>query len=400
MFQYKAATDSGDVVQGEMEAASQDAVIRSLQSRGQIPIRTEEIGASERDDVPWLAVLGRRRAGRREIDAFTGELAILLQAGVSLETALDMLAGIAEPAPFRAALGGIAAQVRAGTPLSAALAECPQPFSRFYRGVIAAGEESGALGAALSRLAEFRRRSRELRDTVLSAFLYPLVLLAVGGLSIVVILVTVIPRIAQMFAASGESLPWTLQVLAAAGELLRNDWWVMLLAIAAACLWMRWQYARDNGRLRWDRRLLHLPLIGPLVARLEAARFTRTLGGLLADAVPLPDAISITSEALVNRVVADGVKAVAERVRGGEGVARSLAEARIFPPLAGHLIQVGEESGNLQAMLLQLAEIYEREMDSALGRMKTVLEPALTVVLAVLVCALLWPLAIAVLSIG
>lgn len=142
------------------------------------------------------------------------------------------------------------------------------------------------------------------------------------------------------------------------------------------------------------------PLLGPLIAKLEAARFTRVLGSLLADGIPLADAIGVSSEALVNRVAADGVRRVAERVRGGEGIARPLVEARVFPPLAGHLIQVGEESGRLQAMLLQLAEIYEGETDSALRRMKGVLEPTFTIALAVLVCALLWPLAVAILSIG
>lgn len=400
VFQYKAANDSGEVVQGEMEAASQDAVMRNLQSRGQIPIRAEEISPSARNDPSWIAGFGRWHSGRREADAFTGELAILLQAGVPLETALRMLAGIAEQAAFRAALEGIAAEVRGGAPLSRALGAHASQFPRFYRGVVEAGEARDALAAALARLAEFTRRSRELRDAVLSAFLYPLVLLLAGVVSVAVILVTVIPGISQMFTASGQALPWAMQLLVGASGFLRDYWWAVLLALVGAGLWLRWRYAHGEGRLRWDRRLLRLPLAGPLIAKLEAARFTRTLGSLLADGVPLPDAIAITQEVLVNRVAVDGVRQVTERVRAGEGVARPLIEARVFPPLAGHLIQVGEESGNLQAMLLQLAQIYEGEMDSALRRVKAVLEPTLVVVLTVLVCALLLPLAIAILGIG
>lgn len=400
MFQYKAANVSGDVVQGEMEAASQEAVIRYLQAQGHIPIRAEEVSESPPSEAaPGIAFL-RRRPGRADVNVFTIELSTLLKAGLPLEKALEMLVGIADRGALRAVLEHLLAQVRGGAFLSAALDAHPRLFSRFYRNMVKAGEASGALDAALARLAEFMERSRELRDSVLSALLYPLVLVAVGIVSMAVILGLVIPRISEMFAEAGQQLPWFTQVVVASGGFVQHYWWAMVLVGVGIYLYFRRAYADPGSRLPWDRRLLRLPLVGALIARIEAARFTRTLGTLLGNGVPLLDAISIAKEVVANRVIGDGIRQVIERVRQGEGLARPLTEARVFPPLAGHLMQVGEESGNLEAMLMQLAEIYEREVRSALRRLMAVLEPALILGLAVIIAAIILSIVMAILSIN
>jgi general secretion pathway protein F len=266
--------------------------------------------------------------------------------------------------------------------------------------MVKAGEASGALDAALARLAEFMERSRELRDSVLSALLYPTVLVVVGILSMAVILGLVIPQISQMFAEAGQQLPWFTRVVVAAGGLVENYWWLMALGFVGIYIFMRRQYADPVGRSRWDGRLLRLPLVGALIARLEAARFTRTLGTLLGNGVPLLDAIAIAKEVVANQVIAEGIRRVTEQVRQGEGLARPLTEARVFPPLAGHLMQVGEESGNLEAMLMQLAQIYEREVQSALRRLMAVLEPTLILGLAVIIAAIILSVVMAILSIN
>ena len=400
VFEYKAATNSGDVVQGEMEAASQDAVIRRLQAEGHIPIRAEEITRSAPGETPSAFTFQRRRPGRADVNVFTIELATLLQAGLPLDKALEMLVTIADKSPFREVLEKLLTQVRGGASLSAALESHGRLFSRFYRNMVKAGEASGALDAALARLAEFMERSRELRDSVLSALLYPVVLVVVGILSMVVILGMVIPKISQMFAEAGQQLPWFTQLVVAAGDFVENYWWLMALAAVGLYVFMRHQYAQTASRLRWDGRLLRLPLVGALIARLEAARFTRTLGTLLGNGVPLLDAIAIAKEVVANQVIAEGIRRVTEQVRQGEGLARPLTEARVFPPLAGHLMQVGEESGNLEAMLMQLAQIYEREVQSALRRLMAVLEPALILGLAVVIAAIILSVVMAILSIN
>ena len=400
VFEYKAATNSGDVVQGEMEAASQDAVIRRLQAEGHIPIRAEEITRSAPGETPSAFTFQRRRPGRADVNVFTIELATLLQAGLPLDKALEMLVTIADKSPFREVLEKLLTQVRGGASLSAALESHGRLFSRFYRNMVKAGEASGALDAALARLAEFMERSRELRDSVLSALLYPIVLVVVGILSMAVILGLVIPKISQMFAEAGQQLPWFTRVVVAAGGLVENYWWLMALGIVGIYIFMRRQYADPVARSRWDGRLLRLPLVGALIARLEAARFTRTLGTLLGNGVPLLDAIAIAKEVVANQVIADGIRRVTEQVRQGEGLARPLTEARVFPPLAGHLMQVGEESGNLEAMLMQLAQIYEREVQSALRRLMAVLEPILILGLAVVIAAIILSVVMAILSIN
>lgn len=400
IFEYKAATNSGDVVQGEMEAVDQDAVIRRLQADGHIPIRAEEITRSVSSETPSAFTFQRRRPGRADVNVFTIELATLLQAGLALDKALEMLIAIADKSPFRGVLEKLLAQVRGGASLSAALDSHGRLFSRFYRNMVKAGEASGALDVALARLAEFMERSRELRDSVLSALLYPVVLVVVGVLSMAVILGMVIPKISQMFAEAGQQLPWFTRLVVAAGGLVENYWWLMALAAVGLYLFMRRQYAQPASRLRWDSRLLRLPLVGALIARLEAARFTRTLGTLLGNGVPLLDAIAIAKEVVANQVIAEGIRRVIEQVRQGEGLARPLTEARVFPPLAGHLMQVGEESGNLEAMLMQLAQIYEREVQSALRRLMAVLEPTLILGLAVVIAAIILSVVMAILSIN
>jgi len=400
VFEYKAATNSGDVVQGEMEAASQEAVIRRLQAEGHIPIRAEEITRSAPGETPSAFTFQRRRPGRADVNVFTIELATLLQAGLPLDKALEMLVTIADKSPFREVLEKLLTQVRGGASLSAALESHGRLFSRFYRNMVKAGEASGALDVALARLAEFMERSRELRDSVLSALLYPIVLVVVGILSMAVILGLVIPKISQMFAEAGQQLPWFTRIVVAAGGLVENYWWLMALGIVGIYIFMRRQYADPVARSRWDGRLLRLPLVGALIARLEAARFTRTLGTLLGNGVPLLDAIAIAKEVVANQVIADGIRRVTEQVRQGEGLARPLTEARVFPPLAGHLMQVGEESGNLEAMLMQLAQIYEREVQSALRRLMAVLEPILILGLAVVIAAIILSVVMAILSIN
>ncbi len=400
IFEYKAATNSGDVVQGEMEAVNQDAVIRRLQAEGHIPIRAEEITRSASSETPSAFTFQRRRPGRADVNVFTIELATLLQAGLALDKALEMLIAIAEKSPFRDVLEKLLAQVRGGASLSAALESHGRLFSRFYRNMVKAGEASGALDVALARLAEFMERSRELRDSVLSALLYPVVLVVVGVLSMAVILGLVIPKISEMFAEAGQQLPWFTRLVVAAGGMVENYWWLMALVAVGLYLFMRHQYAQHASRLRWDGRLLRLPLVGALIARLEAARFTRTLGTLLGNGVPLLDAIAIAKEVVANQVIAEGIRRVIEQVRQGEGLARPLTEARVFPPLAGHLMQVGEESGNLEAMLMQLAQIYEREVQSALRRLMAVLEPTLILGLAVVIAAIILSVVMAILSIN
>ena len=399
VFQYKAADVSGDIFQGEMEAASEDAVIRRLQEQGHIPIRAEEVAPAGRGRFLSGLARAKRRPDRAEAVAFTTELGTLLRAGLPLERALGTLAGIAEPTPFRDVLEGLHAEVRGGTRLSAALGAHPRLFPRFYRDMVEAGEAAGTLDASLARVAELHGRSRALRDEMLSALLYPLVLAAAGVASLAIILALVMPEVAAMFAEAGQSLPWFTRTVVTAGELVLAYGWVVALAVIAFYAVWRWHNTAPARRARRDAYLLRLPLVGPLIVRLEAARFLRTLATLVANGVPLTEAVPSARERISNEIVAGGIQAVAEGVRRGEGIARPLAEARVFPPLAGHLLQVGEESGNLESMLAQLANIYDGEVQSTLRRIAAALEPAVVLALTLLVGTVILSIVLAVLAV-
>ena len=399
VFQYKAADVSGDVFQGEMEAASQDAVIRRLREQGHIPIRAEEVAPSKRGWFHPGVALAHRRPGRADTAAFTVELTTLLKAGFPLERAMATLAGIAERVPFRSVLEELLADVRDGSRLSTALAAHPRLFPRFYRDMVEAGEADGTLAAALERLTELTGRSRVLRDEVLSAVLYPLVLAAAGIASLVIILALVMPEVATMFAEAGQPLPWFTRMVVATGDLVLAYAWVIALAGLLLYAAWRWHHAVPSRRARRDGYLLRLPIVGSLIVRFEAARFLRTLSMLIGKGVPLTEAVPSARERVSNEVVARRIQTVTEGVRRGEGLARPLAEARVFPPLAGHLLQVAEESGNLESMLAQLANIYEDEVQATLHRLTAVLEPAVVFGLALIFGATILSIVLAVLGI-
>jgi general secretion pathway protein F len=227
------------------------------------------------------------------------------------------------------------------------------------------------------------------RDTVVSATIYPAILLAVALLSLSLILAVVVPRISQMFDDAGEALPWYTQFVVGAGALVEQYWWLALIIIIGAGLWLRADYARAPGRLRWDRFMLNLPLAGELVRKIEAARFTRSLGTMLGNGVALLDAVAISGAIVSNAVIADGVRRAAISIREGGGVSAPLLREAVLPAMAVKLIRVGEESGHLEQMLLKIAEIYEREVDTTIQRMVAVLAPALVLILAGLILGIM-----------
>lgn len=400
LFRYKAALPSGEVVEGEMEVSDQDVVIRRLHAQGYLPIRADPVTAARAPRSARALRLGQRGVSRREVEELTGELATLLQAGLALDKALEVLQGLGEREPVCALLARLQAEVRGGASLSAAMESQGAVFSRFHVNMVRAGEAAGALDAALARLAEFMERSRELRESVTSALVYPLILVCVAVLSLAVILTFVVPRFSQMFADAGQTLPLPTQVVIAAGDFFQHWWWLLAVMLASVWLYMRRVWRDPAKRRPWDARLLRAPMVGGLVTRIETARFARTLGTLLRNGVPLLASVGIAREILANQVVAQGVERVAQSIREGQGLARPLLEVRVFPPLATQLLQLGEETGNLEEMLLRVATIYEREVQTTLRRLIAVLEPAMILGLGVLVGGIILSIVMAILKVN
>ncbi len=399
-FSYKAVSATGQMLEGQMEARDQAAVVERLHATGSLPVRVEPVRAGAPGGL--LAQLWRpaRSVSQKEVGVVTQELATLVRAGLPLDRALEIMIGIAENERVERVLASIQEDVRGGSALAAALEAQGGAFSRLYISMIRAGEAGGALDTVLDRLAEYLERAKALKDSVLSALIYPTILLLVAVASVVLLLVKVIPSFAQMFKDMGAALPLPTQIVMAAGELLTGYWWALLLAVAAVVIIMRRQLSHPAKRRRWDRRLLRWPLVGDLVAKVEVARFSRTLGTLVGNGVPLLTALSIVRETLGNQIMMEEVATAAEGLKSGRGLAEPLAAAGVFPPLAVHMIRVGEETGRLEEMLLQVANTYDREVQTAVKRLLAILEPVLILGLAVIIAGIIMSVLVAILGVN
>jgi general secretion pathway protein F len=256
------------------------------------------------------------------------------------------------------------------------------------------------LEVVLGRLSDFMERSKALRDSVKSALIYPIILMTVAGLSVAILLTFVVPQFQQLFEDAGEALPLATQIVITVGDGLRHYWWVGLLLILLLVMLTKQQMSRPQSRYRWDGWVLRLPLVGDLVAKVEMARFARTLGTLLHNGVSLLMALSIVKETLTNKVMAGAISEVAENLKAGEGLADPLMEAGVFPKLAVHMIRVGEETGQMDDMLLEVADTYDGEVQAAVKNLLTLLEPALILGLGVIIAGIIMSILVAILSLN
>ena len=398
LFQYKAADAAGEVVQGFLEAGDRESVVAQLQALGQVPIRVELSSAPVRRSRGPL--IRRRQVTQSQIVAFTRELATLLQAGLPLDRALAILANLAEEGPLAELLGGIRTRLQEGASLADALEACGGNFNRFYVNLVRAGESGGALDGVLQRLAEHLERSKEVRDTLISALLYPAILVFVALLSILLLMGYVVPQFKELFEGMGQVLPLPTRITIAVGDFVQSYGWVVIVAIAGLAWLVRRRLRSPAARYAWDQRLLRIPLVGDVVSKVEVARFARTVGTLLHNGVPLLRSLAIVKDTLGNQVIARGIEQAASAVKEGERLADPLAEVGCLPAFAVHMIRVGEESGRLEDMLLQVAEVYDRETQVALKRAMTMVEPILILVLGVVIAGVIMSILVAILGLN
>ncbi|MDQ1313896.1 MAG: ral secretion pathway protein [Pseudomonadota bacterium] len=398
LFQYKAADAQGGILEGEMEARTPDSVADHLQAQGFIPIQVEEATAG--NGGGWLGGFGRARVSQDEIAMMTREIATLLRAGLPLDRALEIVVNLADKDEVAEILNEVRQDVRGGASLYAALEAQKGVFSRFYLNMIRAGEAGGALEVVMARLTEFMERSKDLRETVKSALIYPAILVMVAVVSVVVLLIFVVPQFTQMFEESGKALPLATRIVVAAGEFFQAWWWALTGGSLVLYAVFKRQMADPDSRYRWDERFLALPLVGDLVAKIEMARFSRTLGTLLDNGVSLLAALSIVKETLTNSVMADRLDEVATKLREGKGLGVPLMEAEVFPRLGVHMVMVGEETGRLSEMLIQVADVFDREVKTAVKRTLGLLEPALILGLGLLIGAIIMSILVAILSVN
>lgn len=400
VFHYRAVSANGEALEGEMEARAQGAAVDRLQAMGYIPLRVDEARSDDKGKAASFSLFRSSRIGPSEIGVFTRAIATLLQAGLPLDRAMEILVELSENDQVRRLLMQVRDDVRGGASLSAAMEAQKGIFSRFYLNMVRAGEAGGALGPVLMRIAEFMERAKTLRETVASAMIYPAILVAVAVTSVMLLLVFVVPQFSVMFEQSGKTLPLSTQAVISSGNFLRHDWWALLLAAVAIYALMIQQMRNPASRYRWDGWFLQLPLVGDLVAKMEVARFSRSLGTLLGNGVTLLNALFIIKETLGNSVMAEGLDEVATRLKEGQGLGKPMMETRLFPKLAVHMVMVGEETGQLEEMLLRVADIYDSEVQTAVKRLLGLMEPALILGLGLLIGGIIMSILLAILSVN
>ncbi len=400
LFWYQAINAAGETEEGEIEASVEELAVAQLQDAGFIPIRVEPAGQTKRRKSGGGLSFsrGKKRITHKDIGDFTRELATMLGAGLPLDSALQTLNEVSDNPQLQTLTLAIYEKVRSGRSFSDALMEMEGNFPDLYIQMVKAGEAAGALDSSLARLSEHFKRANKLREDVISALTYPLILVAIAGLSILVLMTFVIPQFSQMFEDMGADLPTSTQIVISTSAWLKQWWWtippVLLLAVI---VWQSW-YAKAANRLSWDTFVLKLPLFGDFSVRIDMTRFTHTLGVTLGHGVSLIQAMQIATKGMSNQALAQMMVEALEQVQQGRTLATALEEHPDLPRLLIKMIRVGEESGQLEKMLMELAELYENQTQLAVQRLLSLLEPVLIVGLGLLIAGIIMSILVAVLG--
>lgn len=397
-FAYKAVKPSGEVIEGVMDAVDRTTVVERLRGQGNIPIRATEWGRAGARRSLRLLGLRARGPGMRDIITLTQELASLLRAGVPLDRALTILADLQQAGQIHTIVTRVQELIHGGSTFADALETCDDAFPNFYIGMVRAGEAGGSLEKVLARLAETLERSQDVKDEVKSALRYPMVVLFVAAAAIIILMTAVIPEFQPLFEDAGAALPFSTQVIIAVSEFVRAFWWVLAGGVLVAYVALQRTIRKTEGRAWWDGLLLKAPLVGNLISKVETARFARTLGALLSNGVNITTALIMTAGTLGNSVVVAAVIQAEERVKKGERLAEPLIASGVFPRLAVQLIQVGEESGELESMLLRVAEMFDAEVSRTIQRILALLVPIITIGLGIVVAGIIGSILAAILS--
>jgi general secretion pathway protein F len=390
IFSYRATTAEGAIVEGVIEAVDERTAADRLKNSGVIPLKiTQPREGGRRKLLSW--------SPKGDLLMFTTELSALLGAGLPLDRSLNILTQISESREMKEIIKSLLKAIREGSSFSDSLTQHPRVFPKLYVNMIRAGEAGGVLDVVLDKLNEFLESTKELKEHILSAMIYPLILLMTGGMSIAVLLLYVLPKFSAIFTEMGTSLPLPTQIVITFSNTVASYWWLFLLC--AIALWMSFRsYVRtDAGRYKWD--ALKLRLVGDIIRKVETARFARTLGTLLRSGVPLLQALTNAKDIINNKVIASAIDAVSLGAKEGKGMAAPLANADVLPPLALSMIKVGEETGQLDEMLLKVASIYEKSLKLAIKRFISFLEPAMILGMGIIIGFIVFSMLMAIFSI-
>ena len=395
-YYFKAVSSDGKLRTGTVHADTEKFVAQELRRQGLTPVY---VGVEPKKSLE-LKLPAFTRGRRRDVLFFTQELSTLLNAGVPLDRALSITSELTERPNFRYIVLDILRVLKGGKSLAESLSTHPEYFSDLFVNMVRAGEASGSLASVFDRLAEFERTRDDLRSYIVSSMVYPCLLALVGIGSIAVLMNFVVPRFAAVFEQSRIVMPLPTKMLLETSRMVQA-YGVWVLA-AVFGLIMAWQlYIRTPaGRLWWDKFTLRIPLLGDALRKAETARFARAMGTLVANSVPLVQSIGIAGAILNNKKISGSLEQVAQGVKRGEGIAGPLKRTGQFPPLAGHLLSVGEETGRLDAMFNRMADIYETDTRAAIKRFTSLFEPLIILVMGLIVGVLILSMLLAITSIN
>ncbi len=382
-FEYTALDSTGKERKGILEGDTPRHIRQLLRERQLLPVAVSEV--AQREAKRQRSFSFTRRVSAADLSLFTRQLATLVRAGLPLEESLLAVSQQTEKPRMQSIVLGVRSKVMEGHTLATGLAEFPRVFPEIYRATVSAGEQAGHLDSVLERLATYTESREEIRQKILAAMLYPIVLSVMCFAIVSALLVFVVPKVVSVFTASKAQLPIPTQILIAVSGFLRAyGIWLVILVIIALVLLRRW-LRNPDARRRYHRLQLRMPLVGKLSRGFNTSRFTRTFSILSASSVPVLEAMRIAGEVVTNLPMRDAVVEAAARVREGAPIGRSLAASRLFPPMTVHLISSGESSGELDSMLEQAAQSQERELDGLLAAMVGLLGPLLIVLMGLFV---------------
>ncbi len=399
LFAYKVVNSEGTVENGNKEAVNEATLVKELQAEGLIPLQITQAGLKSAYQFSFKKT--KDELSQKEIASFTKELATLLEAGLPLDRSLVVLMELTdEDSKTYELINNVLKQVKGGANLAGALESESNSFSRFYINMLRAGEAGGSVDVVLGQLSEYLEKSKELKDTVSTALIYPIILVVMALGSVFLLLTFVVPQFMEMFESAGKELPFSTQVVVAVAEWLQSYWWALLIVGVITFFTLRYELTIGPRKERWDQFILSIPMVGEIIRNMSTTNFTRTLGTLLTNGVPILTALGIVKGTLSNLVLVNALSAAEENLKQGKDMSSALIESGQFPKMAIQMIKMGEETGKMEEMLEKTANTYDKQLKTTIERVLALLEPVLIVIMGILIAGIIISILSAILSVN